>query len=127
MSSRKVTDVLLNTDIALKLKNEAVSHAQLKQLFGAKCADLRINATSKQLVRFVEIFDSKNQKDARRLSFSDMGLGDWALEVVCQVVREVQPWSLDLSKNLFSESGLKTLSSELANSHSVAHVNLSGN
>jgi Ran GTPase-activating protein (RanGAP) involved in mRNA processing and transport len=27
VSSRKVTDVLLNTDIALKLKNEAVSHA----------------------------------------------------------------------------------------------------
>lgn len=78
-------------------------------------------------MRFIEIFDSKNVKDSRKLSFADLALGDSSMDVVGQIVRDVRPWSLDLSKNNFSDTGLASISAELQNSTSVVHLNLSGN
>ena len=49
------------------------------------------------------------------------------MEVIGNIIYLVQPYTLDLSKNNFSDEGFKRIASELQKSTSLVHISLSGN
>jgi hypothetical protein len=63
------------------------------------------------MFRFIENFMRFNGTESRKLDLSDMGLGDEAMKVVVKLVkRSKHEFSqLNLSKNIFKDSGLKAL------------------
>lgn len=91
MSGYKATFVsaelaTIANDMPVKLTCRSVSKLSLAKLFVAKCSDLRITVSKQQMVRFFEIFESKNQKDSRKLSFADMALGDASMDVIAGII-----------------------------------------
>ena len=56
-----------------------------------------------------------------------MGLGNNSVEVIAQQITLVRPTSLDLSKNSFTEQGLRTLADAVSKLDSLIHLSLSGN
>ena len=57
----------------------------LVRLFVAKCQDLQISATKQQILRFIENFGSVN-RDERMLNLQDMGLGNFSLSVIADLI-----------------------------------------
>lgn len=56
-----------------------------------------------------------------------MALGDSSMDVIAAIMSQTRPCTIDLSKNNFSDVGLKRIAQELKNSTSLFHVSLSGN
>jgi hypothetical protein len=94
---------LLEAVKGIKLTNRLVSKEFLAQLFVLSRKEMRILGNPGQFIRFVENFESKNQKNQRNVNFSEMGLGDKALELVASLITAKQLVSLDVGKNSFTE------------------------
>lgn len=82
------------------------------------------------MLRFFDLV-AKNHKETgcRKLNFADMALGDQALSVICKIVKNNTKFAeLDLSKNCFSNIGLKQLARTLQTSNkTIVHLGLGGN
>lgn len=116
-----------NFDLVPDIKG--FSKTVLLQLYVAKCQDLKINATKQQMVRFFDIIKQNHPVKNRKLNFCDCGLGDASLHVVAKLLKKNTTWaSVDLSKNDFSNEGLKVLAETLRDYNStVVHLSLGGN
>lgn len=79
------------------------------------------------MIRFIEIFDSINESGTRKLNLSDMGLGDLSMKIVAEIISQNKHSQIDLSKNIFSDTGLKTLVDAIANSHTIMSIILNAN
>ena len=92
-------------------KIKGIKKQHLLQLYVAKCQDLVINTSKQQMLRFFDMI-VKNHKEqgTRKLNFSDMALGDQAIHVICKIIKNNTKFAeLDLSKNCFTNAGLKQL------------------
>lgn len=80
--------------------------------------------------RFFEIIVKNHPVEGtRKLNLADMALGDTALEIVAKILkRNTQFAQLDLSKNCFSNSGLRCVAKTLAKHNStLVHLDIGGN
>ena len=79
--------------------------------------------------RFFEIVEKNHTGGTRKLNLSDMGLGDAALKVVAKILKNNKTFSqVNLSKNIFSNAGLKELALVLANNNNtIVHLNIGAN
>jgi hypothetical protein len=61
------------------------------------------------MLRFFDLIVKNHaQEDTRKLNFSDMALGDLSINVVARILKNNTKFSqVDLSKNCFSNEGLK--------------------
>ena len=98
----------------------------LVRLFVAKCQDLQISATKQQILRFIENYGSVN-RDERMLNLQDMGLGNFSLSVIADLISSNQYSQLDLSKNNFTDQGLMTLIDAVEKSSSLMSLILNAN
>ena len=105
------------------------SKTTLMQLYVAKCQDLKINASKQQMVRFFDIIRQNHPVKSRKLNLSDCGLGDYSLNVVAKIIKTNSAWaSVDLSKNDFSNEGLRILAETIKDFNStIVHLSLGGN
>ena len=82
------------------------------------------------MLRFFDLV-VKNHKatGTRKLNMADMALGDQSLFVLCKVLKNNTKFAeLDLSKNCFTNAGLKQLAKVLeTNNLTLVHLNLGGN
>ena len=79
------------------------------------------------MVRFVENFDAVNGEGARKLNLADMGLGDFSMRIIAEIISQNKHSQLDLSKNIFTDQGLKTISDAVQSSNSVMSIILNAN
>lgn len=79
------------------------------------------------MIRFIEIFDSANKGGTRKLNLADMGLGDLSMKIVAEIISQNKHSQIDLSKNIFSDAGLKFLVDAVAGSHSIMSIILNAN
>jgi len=79
------------------------------------------------MVRFIEIFDAANCGGARKLNLSDMGLGDLSMRVIAEIISQNKHSQLDLSKNVFTDLGLKIIADAVSSSRSVMSIILNAN
>ena len=111
-------------------KIKGIKKRLLLQLYVAKCQDLVINTSKQQMLRFFDLV-VKNHKvpGTRKLNLAEMALGDQAVHVICKIVKNNTKFAeLDLSKNCFSNVGLKQLARVLQSSNSsLVHLSLGGN
>jgi Ran GTPase-activating protein (RanGAP) involved in mRNA processing and transport len=56
-----------------------------------------------------------------------MGLGDLSMKIVAEIISQNKHSQIDLSKNIFSDTGLKTLVDAIANSHTIMSIILNAN
>lgn len=80
------------------------------------------------MVRFFEIVKS-NQVSSRKLNLSDCGLGDTCINVVAKIIKKSTVFAqVDLSKNDFTNEGLRVLAETLRDFNStIVHLNIGGN
>ena len=82
------------------------------------------------MLRFFDLI-LKNHKEegTRKLNLGDMALGDTALQVVARILKNNSKFSqVDLSKNCFSNTGLKQLGLILArHNDTIVHLDIGGN
>jgi Ran GTPase-activating protein (RanGAP) involved in mRNA processing and transport len=100
------------------------------ELYVAKCQDLRINASKQQMTRFFEIIVKNQQAQCgRKLNLSECGLGDSCLQVISKILKKKSTFAqVDLSKNDFSNDGLRILAETMRDHNStVVHLDLGGN
>ena len=73
----------------------------------------------------------KNHKEegTRKLNLADLALGDTSMQVVARILKNNNQFAqVDLSKNCFSNAGLKQLGQVLARHNStIVHLNIGGN
>ena len=82
------------------------------------------------MLRFFDLIVKNHSiEDTRKLNLADMALGDTAMNVVARILKNNTKFSqLDLSKNCFSNTGLKQLGQVLARHNStIVHLNIGGN
>ena len=60
-------------------------------------------------MRFFENYQQKNQKQENKLDLSDMGLGDNCMNIVAKMISKNRFTQLDISKNNFTDNGLKRI------------------
>jgi len=68
-----------------------------------------INTSKQQMLRFFDLI-VKNHKanGTRKLNFAEMALGDQAMHVICKIMKNNSKFAeLDISKNCFTNTGLK--------------------
>ena len=115
-------------DLVPKIKG--ISKQSLLQLYVAKCQDLKINASKQQMIRFFDIMVKNHQStNIRKLNLSDAGLGDACLQVVAKILKNGESFAhVDLSKNFFTNQGLRVIGETLKKHNtSVIHLKLGGN
>lgn len=111
-------------------KIKGIKRKLLLQLYVAKCQDLVINTSKQQMLRFFDmVIKLHKEKGTRKLNFADMALGDSAIDVICKIIKDnAQFAELDLSKNCFSNTGLKQLAKVLqSHNTTIIHLSLGGN
>jgi len=70
------------------------------------------------MLRFFDLVVKSHEAGTRKLNFSDMALGDQAVHVICKIVKNNTYFAeLDLSKNCFTNVGLKQLAKVLQTSN----------
>ena len=108
---------------------KGIKKESLMQLYVAKCFDLKINASKAQMVRFFEIIKNNQSGSSRKLNLSDCGFGDSCLLVLSKILKRNTNFSqVDLSKNDFSNEGLRALADSLRDFNStIVHLNIGGN
>ena len=92
-------------------KIKGIKKQLLLQLYVAKCQDLVINTSKQQMLRFFDLL-AKNHKvlGTRKLNLAEMALGDQAMHVICKIMKNNTKFAeLDISKNCFTNAGLKQL------------------
>jgi len=82
------------------------------------------------MLRFFDMV-VKNHSDAgtRKLNFAEMALGDQAVHVICKIIKNSTKFAeLDLSKNCFTNVGLKQLAKVLqSHNNTLVSLRLGGN
>lgn len=82
------------------------------------------------MLRFFDLV-VKNHKvtGSRKLNLAEMALGDQSLSVICKIIKNNERFAeLDVSKNCFSNIGLKQLARILQNHNkTLVHLSLGGN
>ena len=92
-------------------KIKGIKKQLLLQLYVAKCQDLVINTSKQQMLRFFDLI-LKNHRvtGTRKLNLAEMALGDQAMHVICKIMKNNTKFAeLDISKNCFTNAGLKQL------------------
>ena len=111
-------------------KIKGIKKHLLLQLYIAKCQDLVINTSKQQMLRFFDLV-VKNHKivGTRKLNLAEMALGDQSLSVICKIIKNNTKFAeLDLSKNCFTNAGLKQLARVIqTNNKTLVHLSLGGN
>jgi len=60
------------------------------------------------MLRFFDLILKNHEVGVRKLNFADMALGDQAVHVICKIIKNNSRFSeLDLSKNCFTNAGIK--------------------
>lgn len=111
-------------------KIKGIKKQLLLSLYVAKCQDLQINTSKQQMIRFFDLIVANHATaDTRKLNLADMALGDQSIQVVCKILKNNTKFAqVDLSKNCFTNNGLKQLAKVLQKDNStVVHLNLGGN
>ena len=82
------------------------------------------------MLRFFDLI-VKNHKTVgtRKLNLAEMALGDQAMHVICKIMKNNTKFAeLDISKNCFTNAGLKQLAKVLQNHNkTLVHLSLGGN
>jgi hypothetical protein len=73
------------------------------------------------------MFDLVNGKGSRKLNLADMGLGDLSMNIIAEIISQNKHSQIDLSKNSFTDTGLRTLVNAVSDSHSVISLILNAN
>jgi Ran GTPase-activating protein (RanGAP) involved in mRNA processing and transport len=77
--------------------------------------------------RFFELFDLVNGKVQRRLNLTDMGLGDLSMRIVAEIIKKNKHSLIDLTKNVFTDSGVQTLADAVSSTHTISSLILNAN
>jgi hypothetical protein len=117
----------LETESLLPVPKTGISRKILVRLFVAKCQDLQITSSKQQMIRFIETFESVNGCGSRRLNLADMGLGDLSMKIIGEIIGQNKHSQIDLSKNIFTDSGLRTFVDAVASSHTIMSITLNAN
>lgn len=67
------------------------------------------------MLRFFDlVVKNHSEIGTRKLNFADMALGDQSIHVICKIIKNSTKFAeLDLSKNCFTNAGLKQLAKVL--------------
>ena len=81
-------------------------------------------------MRFFDlVLKNHSESGTRKLNFADMALGDQSIHVICKIIKNSSKFAeLDLSKNCFTNAGLKQLAKVLqSHNRSLVSLKLGGN
>ncbi|OMJ82144.1 hypothetical protein SteCoe_17218 [Stentor coeruleus] len=108
-----------------KTIKEPVSVNQLKNIYKAKCDDMRIPVLPDQESRFIT-FCVNNFKN-RHFHMKEAGLSLQSAYVIGKVLKTSNFAYVDLSKNSLGSEGIFVLLKEISDSQTIVHLNLSNN
>lgn len=108
------------------LSPTGLTHSDVQDLFQAKCLDLSVDPTSRQLFRFREYCLRNIQK--RHFAIPESGLSLHSASAIGRIVGNNFHFAfVNLSRNLLGDQGVVTLVTLLANCVNLVHLDVSSN
>ena len=111
---------------SVSLAPAGLTHCDIEDLFRAKCLDLSVEPTSRQLFRFREY--CRRHINRRQFAMPESGLSLHSAPVVARIVGNNFHFAyVNLSRNLLGDKGVAVLVRQLANCVNLVHLDVSSN